>query len=326
MEEELVRRAGLDFVGIPAAGVHGVSLRSLPGNLLLLAKGYSASKQILREFRPDVLLFTGGYVAVPVALAAKKIPSLLYVPDIEPGMALKFLSRNASLIGLSADESSRYFLTSRPKLISGYPVRNTLARIGKDRAKRHFSFNPQQPVVLILGGSKGSRSINQAVMRNINKILVSSQIIHITGESGWDEVIHSARNLPKELRERYLVVKYMHEELAQAYSAADLVVSRAGASTLGEYPYYALPAVVVPYPYAWRYQKVNAEYLEKNKAAIVLLDEMLESDLEMTIRNLCSDQAQLAEMSRNMRKLEKPLASRELAKQLVLLAKGNGND
>lgn len=326
MEEELVHRAGLDFIGIPAAGVHGVNLRSLPGNLFLLAKGYFASKRILREFKPEVLLFTGGYVAVPVALAAKKIPSLLYVPDIEPGLALKFLSKNASVIGLSALESSDYFLTNHRKLISGYPIRKNLVHIGKNQAKRLFSFDPRQPVILILGGSKGSRSINQAVLKNITKILAYSQIIHITGESGWNEVIHSVSDLPKELRERYHVVRYMHEELAQAYSAADLVVSRAGASILGEYPHYALPAVVVPYPYAWRYQKVNARFLEKNGAAIVLPDEMLESSLEMTIRTLCKDQTLLAEMSQNMRMLEKPLASKELAKQLVLLAKGNKND
>ena len=92
MEESLVKRQGITFQSIPAAGVHGVGLCTLPRNLAKLARGVFAARRILKEFKPDVLFFTGGYVAVPMALAGRSIPSLLYVPDIEPGMALKSLA------------------------------------------------------------------------------------------------------------------------------------------------------------------------------------------------------------------------------------------
>ena len=96
MEEDLVKRAGIRYTAIPAAGVHGVGLKALPGNLVRLARGVLASRRILREFNPQVLFFTGGYVAVPMALAGTGVPSLLFVPDIEPGLALKTLARFAT--------------------------------------------------------------------------------------------------------------------------------------------------------------------------------------------------------------------------------------
>ncbi len=109
IEETLVTRREIPFKAIPAAGVHGVGLKRLPGNIWKLLKGFFASTRILREFNPDVLLFTGGYVAFPMAVAALRRPSLLYVPDIEPGMALKALARFADRIALTTDTSAAYF-------------------------------------------------------------------------------------------------------------------------------------------------------------------------------------------------------------------------
>ncbi len=126
MEKELVEHAGLPFQAIPAAGVHGVSVKKLPGNLSQLWKGYHRSKQILKEFNPDVLLFTGGYVAIPMALAGKKRPSLLYVPDIEPGLALKVLARYSDRIAITSEESRKFFKHQEKLTVSGYPIREEL--------------------------------------------------------------------------------------------------------------------------------------------------------------------------------------------------------
>jgi len=102
MEADLVQHAGVAYEAIPAAGVHGVGLRTLPGNISQLARGVIASRRILKRFKPDVLLFTGGYVAAPMAVAGARIPSLLFVPDIEPGLALKFISRTSRVIAVTA--------------------------------------------------------------------------------------------------------------------------------------------------------------------------------------------------------------------------------
>src|SRR5512135_1080567 len=112
MEADLVKREGIRFEAIPAAGVHGVGLRALPRNLWQVGRGFFSSRRILRKFQPDVLLFTGGYVAVPVALTARlsgRLPSLLFVPDIEPGLAHKTIARFSSCVALSVDDSKAFF-------------------------------------------------------------------------------------------------------------------------------------------------------------------------------------------------------------------------
>ena len=115
METQLVERSGIPFRTIPAAGVHGIGLRTLPRNLWQLGRGILASRRILREFKPDVLFFTGGYVAVPMALAGWKVPSLLYVPDIEPGLALNTLARFAEKIAVTAEDSLPLFQSTSPR-------------------------------------------------------------------------------------------------------------------------------------------------------------------------------------------------------------------
>jgi UDP-N-acetylglucosamine--N-acetylmuramyl-(pentapeptide) pyrophosphoryl-undecaprenol N-acetylglucosamine transferase len=319
MEEELVKRAGIPYRSIPAAGVHGVGLRSLPVNLAKLTRGVVVSHLILRDFKPDAIFFTGGYVAAPMAVAGRNVPTVLYVPDIEPGLALKFLSYFADVVTLTAPASKKYF--SRPDRLSvtGYPLRADLGDWTRERAVQHFGLNPSLPTLLITGGSKGARSINTAVMKHLVELLKFTQVIHTSGSLDWNIVEKSAGDLPAELKSRYHAMPYLHE-MGAALAAADLVLSRAGASTLGEYPLFGLPAVLVPYPYAWRYQKVNADYLVEHNAAVILQDEMLNEKLLITIKDLLLDGNKLKSMGAAMRNLSLPNAADEIASQLVKLA------
>ena len=125
MEANLVTRAGIPYRAIPAAGVHGVDMSALPGNIWQLSRGLWASRRILRGFRPDVLFFTGGYVAVPMALAGWRTPTLLYIPDIEPGLALKTLARFADRITVTAQDTQNYFIKN--VIVTGYPLRPDLS-------------------------------------------------------------------------------------------------------------------------------------------------------------------------------------------------------
>jgi UDP-N-acetylglucosamine--N-acetylmuramyl-(pentapeptide) pyrophosphoryl-undecaprenol N-acetylglucosamine transferase len=320
MEKELIRRFGIPFKGIPAAGVHGVGLARLPGNIIQLLQGISRSRQIVKDFRPDCVLFTGGYVAVPMAIAARRYPSVLFVPDIEPGLALKFLSRNAKMIALSAEDSKPYF-DNRPNLkVTGYPIRNDLRGWTKEKALKVMHLNSSEPVLLILGGSKGARSINRSVMTVLEELLSKWQIIHVTGQLDWKEIEVNSQKLAAKLRSRYHAYPYLHEEMGAALASANLVVSRAGASTLGEYPDFGLPAILVPYPYAWRYQKVNADYLVKNKAALMIRDENLSTELLPAITKLAKDPKKMASMQKAMKKLATPQAAHEIADLVLDLA------
>lgn len=313
MEEALVTRQEIPFTSIDAAGVHGVGIRRLPGNLWKLLKGVFTSSHILKAFNPDVLLFTGGYVAMPMAVASIRKPSVLYVPDIEPGLALKALARFSDRIALTTDSSSAYFPNKNKLTVTGYPVRPEFKMWTREKAQDYFKLEPNLPTLAVAGGSKGARSINLALLKILPQLLEKMQIIHISGHPDWETVDENAKTMPPEKAKRYHAFPYLHE-FGAVLGAADLIVSRAGASTLGEYPLFGLPAILVPYPYAWRYQKVNASYLEDRGAAVILRDENLQSDLLSTVQNMISDQDLLQKMSRAMSSLAIPDAAAKIAK------------
>lgn len=317
MEAELVRRAGIRYATIPAAGLHGVGLAQLPRNLLQLGRGVGASARHLRQFRPDVMLFTGGYLAAPMAVAGRGVPTVLFVPDIEPGLALKFLARFADRIAVSAADSQRYF--SKKVVVTGYPVRPDLKRWTRTRGRAVLKLRDDLPVVLVAGGSKGARSINQALIHSLRGILKLAQVVHITGQGEWEAVSEATAGLTKVQRRRYRPFPYLHEQMGAALAAADIAVMRAGASTLGELPLAGLPAILVPYPHAWRYQRVNAEYLAAHRAALVIRDQDLGSRLLPTVQKLLRSTPQRRSMRDAMRSLAKPDAAQALAGQLLEL-------
>lgn len=311
MEAELVTRTGLEFKTIQAAGVHGVSISKLPSNLAKLIRGYQQSRKILKEFQPDVMFFTGGYVAIPMALAGRKFKSLLYVPDIEPGLALKTLARFSVHIALTTPESKKWFSEKTKMTTTGYPLRDDIKKWAKSDAQEYFKLEPNLPTILFMGGSSGARSINQAVLSILDELLEKYQVIHLTGHLDWETIQAATANAG----DRYHPFPYLHE-IGAAMAAADLAVSRAGASTLGEYPYFGLPAILVPYPYAWRYQKVNADYLVERGAAVLLRDENLKSELLSLINDLLVNPAYLAHMSRAMSALAQPMAAERITELL----------
>jgi len=254
-----------------------------------------------------------------MALAGRKTPTLLYVPDIEPGLALKFLSRFADRVAVTNSDSKRYFPRPQRLVVTGYPLRPDLTGWSREKATRHLGLSPDLPVLLVTGGSKGARSINMAMLGILNELLEQTQVIHISGSADWQAVEKASSDLPAHLQSRYHPMPYSHE-IGAAFAAADLALSRAGASTLGEYPYFGLPAVLVPYPHAWRYQKVNADYLAERNAAIILQDELLKERLLTVLKELLNNKAKLEAMRAAMRSLSRSNAADALASQLVELA------
>lgn len=326
MEADLVQRAGISFRAIPAGQIAGMGLRTLP-NLVRVFKGTLASRRILNDFKPDVLLFTGGYVAVPMALAgsglagAHRVPSLVFVPDIEPGLALKLAARFASIIGVTTEESRQYFPARKRCVVTGYPTRAELTDWTRAKAQAHLGLQPDRFTLLVTGGSTGARSINHALLTVLPELLQEMQVVHLSGSRDWPEVEAAQRQLPAELAENYHPYAYLHE-MGAALAAADLVVSRAGASVLGEYPLFGLPAILVPYPHAWRYQKVNADYLVQREAALMIEDARLSEALLPTVLRLSRDQQQLQHMQQAMQAQARPQAAQHLAALVGELAQG----
>ena len=319
MEAELVQRYDLPYTEIPAAGVHGVGLRTLPKNISKLMRGIFASRKILREFKPDALFFTGGFVAVPMAVAGWRIPSLLFVPDIEPGLALQVLAWFAKKITVSASTSTVKYPRADRVIETGYPARSNLAEWDKASAREALGLDAEKPTLLVFGGSKGARSINNALLANLPVVLEIAQVVHISGKLDWQNVQDAKKLLKGKQAQNYHVFDYLHEKMGAALASADLVISRAGASTLGEFPLFGLPALLVPYPYAWRYQKVNAEYLSEKGAAILVKDDILEEKMLDFVDDLFSNPQKLERMRFAMKSLARPNAAENIAAELLAL-------
>ena len=322
MEANLVNRFPVPYKEIPAAGVHGVGWSKLPGNLKRIWDGFIASLAILKEYQPDILFFTGGYLSIPMALAGKYSPGnpkkpkiLLYVPDIEPGLALKVVARIADKITVTAEQTKRYLQKNKLVSVVGYPTRQELIAFSnmtncKAIACKIFDLSVELPTILVFGGSKGARSINRALMGILPELLLEMQVIHICGELDWQENSENSEKIKNELAsdlaQRYRIFPYLHEEMAAALACSDIVVSRAGASILGEFPLFGIPAILVPYPYAWQYQYVNAQYLEAKHGAVVIKDTELSEKLLPEIQKLIQNPHALEAMRTAMNKLARP--------------------
>ncbi len=326
MERDLVNRAGDLFASydeVQSGPLHGVSPRRFVISLFKLAIGTLQAGRLIAKHRPDALFLTGGWVTFPVALACwlRRIPIAIFLPDVEPGLAIKVLSRLARVIYATANDSAAYF-TPGKVIATGYPLRAEVLAARRDEAISHFGLDAARRTLLVFGGSRGARSINQALGAILPDLLLDGlQVIHISGELDWPSVqaVHDA--LPEPSKARYHTFPYLHEDMAQALAAADVVLSRGGASALGEFPQFGLPSILVPYPFAWRYQKVNADWLATRGAAIRLNDEAMAAELLPLIRALISDPARLAEMRKQAATLAHPEAAATIAQQLLTLAR-----
>jgi len=321
MEADLVLREGLPFKAIHSAGVHGVGWR-LPLNALNLARGFFEALSLGRSFQPDVLLVTGGFLAAPAAWACwlQRVPVVIYLPDLEPGLAVRVVSRIAARICVTADDSRKYFAKrGRKVVVTGYPIRPDLRQATREQAVQHFGLDPVRRTILVTGGSRGARSLNRATCAALADWLTEYQVIHLSGTLDWQEAEQARAALSDDLRPRYHAFPFLHE-MGLALAAADVVVSRAGASALGEYPLFGLPALLVPYPHAWRYQKVNADYLVERGAAIRVNDDELSARLTREVRGLLSDEARLSQMRAAAKAAARPGAARRIAEELIALS------
>jgi UDP-N-acetylglucosamine--N-acetylmuramyl-(pentapeptide) pyrophosphoryl-undecaprenol N-acetylglucosamine transferase len=321
IEEDLVKRAGIGFVGLAAGGIRGMGLLVKLRNALRIAGSIGRARSILAEFGANGVLVTGGYACVSVTLAAwlQNRPVVIYLPDVVPGQAIRFLSRFAARVTVTSEESYHYFRREKV-VVTGYPVRPEVYKGLRAEARQALSLDSEEKTLLVFGGSRGARSINQAVVAGLGKLLPVCQIVHVSGRLDADWVAGAAKRLPEQLRGRYHHYAYLHE-MPLALAAADLAVARAGAATLGEFPAAGLPAVLVPYPYSGQHQQPNAEYMARNGAAQVLSDAELGEKLVSTVLELLGDDETLEGMRESARAMSRPDAAEAIGEQLWQLAR-----
>jgi UDP-N-acetylglucosamine--N-acetylmuramyl-(pentapeptide) pyrophosphoryl-undecaprenol N-acetylglucosamine transferase len=326
MARDLVAQSGVTFDGyheVLAGPLHGIPRLGQLASSLKIVIGTLQGLILALRLRPQVLFLTGGWTGVPMALACWLLrrPIVIYVPDIEPGLMLRVMGRNFAHTIAATKVATGVFFPGKTVVEVGYPLRPQILEAERQPAIEKLGLDPARQTLLVFGGSKGSRSINTVVCQHAPALLAAGlQIVHISGRLDWDDVRAQHAQLSAEQQAHYRVFDFL-PDIGEAFAAADLVISRAGAATLAEYPAHDLPAILVPYPYAWRYQKVNAEWLVERGGAIRLDDNRLESELMPTITGLFADTDRLDSMRQAMRQLKSSEGAPNLARLLARVAR-----
>jgi len=247
--------------------------------ILKLFKGALESLIILLTYRPDVVVAFGTLVCIPMVVFAHAfgIKTVIHEQNVIPGKANRFLAKFTDKIAISFDETKDYFKDYESKIIlTGNPIRKELERIDKNKALDFFGFSKDKFTILIMGGSQGSHSINLGFLKAIAAISdkFKIQIIHLAGALDCGLLEQSYRDLNTDIK----LFRFL-DSMQYAYSASDLVVSRGGASTITEFIFFKLPAIIIPYPFAYKHQAANAKVLEKAGSAIIIKDNELDADI-----------------------------------------------
>jgi UDP-N-acetylglucosamine--N-acetylmuramyl-(pentapeptide) pyrophosphoryl-undecaprenol N-acetylglucosamine transferase len=322
LERDIVSRQGIPFLTVRCGAIRGAGPLGALRGAGNLARGVFDALRVLRRFGPDVVLSTGGFVSAPLVIGAwlRRCPCLIYLPDIEPGLAIRHLARWADRVAVSFEQAGDHFHPDKV-VFTGYPVRQELLTMTQEDARRTLGLakGADLPILLVMGGSRGARSINRAVQRVLPELLSLARVIHISGQADVEDLRRAAQSLADNRRYRYHLHAYLHEEMSAALAAADLAVARAGAATLAEFPAVGLPAILVPYPYSGQFQDANARFLAERGAAVVLPDDGLDRLLP-TIQELLNDPTRRAAMSAAARQLSRPDAAATIVAELQTLA------
>lgn len=301
----------------PAVEVQALPVATGPnwlGRLRCCGQLWLQSHRAFGVSRPDVVVGFGGWVSAPVVLAAKQrgIASLLHEQNVELGRANRLLARRVNQV-LVSFEQTRYALNHMPSVRTGLPVRSAFGGRSRHEAAARFQFDALRPTVLILGGSQGARAINRLLTRTLPVMTPKErrtwQMIHLTGaeEETAVKAAYGAQGI------RAHVAAFL-ADMASAYAMADVVVARAGASTIAELARCGLPAVLIPYPLAHGHQRANARLVEAVGGGIVLEEaEVTPERLLEAVRLLLNDQSHHERMARCIRGLDVPDAAARLA-------------
>lgn len=320
-------RAGFQLKTIEAYGLSKkISIDNLK-KMIKTIKGLSQAKKILKEFKPDVVIGTGGYICGAVILAANrlKIPTMLHESNAFPGKAVKMLAKKTNVIMVSFETAIKRIQNAKKIVLTGTPTREIKQNITvSDKIKEieKYSLNPAKPTVLVFGGSQGAKRINETIIdlaaKKLNK---KYQILLVAGQKQYEEV-------KKELNKKGLdinkldgikVVPYIYE-MVEAMNMADIMVCRSGATTITEIAKLGKPAIFIPLPnVSHNHQQYNAEVLkEVNAAEIINNDTLNAEDLSKTIERMLDKDA-LRIMGENAKKIAINDTQERIYKEIKLL-------
>ncbi len=319
-ESSIAGAAGFEVDRLPLRSLRSVDLNHHAVlDPLRLGVSYPAALAKLGRWRPNAIFTTGGYVAMPVAAAAAtlRVPVVMWEGNLVPGRSVRASARLARVLAVSFDETCRS-LPGRC-YVTGTPIRS-FARHDRATARGALKLEPDTPVMLIFGGSQAVRRLNGAVAEALPQLVETTTIVHLTGEPAYAEALKRRAALPGERQVRYRPFPFLRSEMADALVAADLLVGRAGSSTLAEASALGLPMVVVPYPHAAAHQAANARALAESGAARIVADEDFNAQALLDAAGLLHDEQALATMRAAALSFGRPNAAAAVAQLVLTLA------
>ncbi|MCX7771774.1 MAG: undecaprenyldiphospho-muramoylpentapeptide beta-N-acetylglucosaminyltransferase [Clostridia bacterium] len=305
LESKLIPREGFNIEFIEVSGFRRkLSLDTLKtvGRLL---KSFGAIGKIIKEFKPDAVIGTGGYVCGPVVFSAalKKIPTLIHEQNAFPGVTNKILSHYVDTVAISFEEARAKFKGKARISLTGNPVRSELLNLDRERARERLKLTNNKPLVAIMGGSLGAEHINQCVITLVNEHQdeMNFNLIHSTGMKHHEKVM---KEIKVPVKPEIRIEPYLFN-MDEVFAAADLVVGRGGAITVSELTAVGVPSVIVPSPYvAENHQEHNARALERKGAAVVILQDQLTPDILLgQIQKLISNKDLRSKMAQDAKKM-----------------------
>ena len=312
-------KKGLEYKIIPKEGfelktikVRGFERKFSVKNLIAIkeaAISISKARKIIKDFKPDIVIGTGGYVCGTVILAAALmgIPTIIHESNAFAGMTNKILYRFVDKIALNFEEAAKHFRNSKKVVVTGNPIRADIFDITKHEGRLKLGFDENMPLVLVTGGSRGARKINQSIMSFAEECSKSGkyQLLHMTGDTQYDSVLQSYKERNMETYSSNIkVVPYLYN-MPYALAACDIVIGRCGAMTLSEITALGKPSILIPLPSAAdNHQEYNGRALEKKGAAIVILEKNLsEERLKNTVLGLLDNKENLEQTALNSEKI-----------------------
>lgn len=323
MEMEKVPAAGYTIKGLPVAGFDRKHLWRNIAVLRKLRKSLSLARSIITDFKPDAVIGVGGYASGPTLKAAQRrnIPTLLQEQNSYAGVTNKLLAKKALKICVAYPGMERFFPADKI-ILTGNPVRREIlsSHITPQSARASFGLSPDKPTVLVVGGSLGARTINESIQAGLQRFIDNDvQLIWQTGKAYGDTGIKAAKGM------KGIVVTQFLSDMATAYSAADLVVSRAGAGSISELELLGKSCILVPSPnVAEDHQRKNALALADKGAAIMVTDDEAHNHLVDTIMETIGDKHKLQDMSENILRMALPESDEKIVDEIAKIIGDNG--
>jgi UDP-N-acetylglucosamine--N-acetylmuramyl-(pentapeptide) pyrophosphoryl-undecaprenol N-acetylglucosamine transferase len=319
IEEKIVPQNNYDIKLIEIAGFNREKFLMNVSLPMKVIGSVLKSRRILKEFNPDVVVGTGGFVCGPVIYAANKlkIPVLLQEGNSYPGKTIQFHSKKADKVILTFEESNKYVKRKDNVMNIAHPIRTSLKLIDKNEALKSFNLPVENKTIFIFGASQGARGINLALDKIAPKFY--DENINLIWQTGVPDFKHYSDKY-KNYSDKIKILDFI-EKIAYAFSAADLVICRSGITSIMEIAYLELPAILIPLPTsAENHQEMNARSMMNKKSAVMLLQKDLDSELYGTIKKYLHNEFLLNELRENVSKFSDIEAASKIAEEVIKLA------